>query len=85
LTYLAKCGTLDDNEILRLSTSAPEPAAVVGRIPIGASYAGIDCVSVHLLVHVVDGYLDEFEVYREDSSKVRCPPSDRESIDFDAC
>jgi hypothetical protein len=54
---------LDANGSLRLSTHVPTPAIVDRRIPIEGSYVDSDGVRVHVLLHVVDGYLEEFEVY----------------------
>lgn len=61
---------LDANGSLRLGVTVPRSAAVDRRIPVEASYLDDDGVRVHILLHVVDGYLDEFEVYREDSGQV---------------
>ena len=75
--------SLDANGSLRLSTQVSTPAMVDRRIPIEASYVDSDGVRVHVLLHVVDGYLDEFEVYREDSGAVNRLPGDRSSVDFE--
>ncbi|WP_448721617.1 DUF6984 family protein [Microbacterium natoriense] len=42
-----------------------------------------DGVRVHLLLHVVDGYLDELEVLRGDSGPIMSRPADQAELDFD--
>jgi hypothetical protein len=42
----------------------------VRRIPVEAEYEDLDRVTVHVLLHVIDGRLNEIEVYREDSAAV---------------
>lgn len=74
---------IDAGGSLRLSTRAEAPAAVTRRIPVEASYADRDGMGVHLLLHVVDGFLDEFEVFREDSRPVVNRPVDQTDLDFD--
>jgi hypothetical protein len=48
-------------------------ALVVRRIPVEASFRDLDGVVGHVLLHVLDGYADELEVYKEDSSDVLGP------------
>ena len=33
------------------------------RIPVEAEVEDLDAVTIHLLVHVIDGYIDELEIY----------------------
>jgi hypothetical protein len=40
-------------------------------VPVEAELVDEDGVIVHVLLHVVDGFLNELEVYREDSAPVR--------------
>jgi len=74
---------IDADGSLRLSTRASIRAAVSRRIPVEASYVDRDGVRVHLLLHVVDGYLDELEVLREDSGPIMSRPVDQAELDFD--
>lgn len=74
---------IDGDGSLRLSTRARVPAVVDRRIPVEASYLDRDGVRVHLLLHVVDGYLDEFEVFREDSGPVISRPVDQTDLEFE--
>jgi hypothetical protein len=66
---------IDQNGSLAL---APEPetlrAEVVRRIPVEAEFDDQDGVGVHVLLHVLDGYLNELEIYREDSSPLQREP-----------
>lgn len=71
-----RVSSIDADGSLRL---LPVPGAgladVKQRIPVEASYLDTDSVRVHLLVHVVDGLLNELEVFREDSGRVLTPPN----------
>lgn len=59
----------------RLAVADDVPhAAVVRRVPIEGEAADTDGVTVHLLVHVVDGRLRELEIYREDGQAVQSMP-----------
>jgi hypothetical protein len=40
------------------------------RIPIEGSCPDTDGVVIHILLHVVNGYLNEIEIYKDDSSRV---------------
>lgn len=42
------------------------PAQVVVRVPIEATGNDADGSTFHILLHVVNGYLDEMEIFRED-------------------
>lgn len=46
------------------------PAPVNRRIPVEAFFEDSDRTVVHVLLHVVGGYLSELEVYKEDNSPV---------------
>jgi hypothetical protein len=41
------------------------------RIPVEAELEDGDGVTIHLLLHVLEGYLNELEVYRDDSAPVQ--------------
>lgn len=62
---------LDLNGSVRLAVSTAEPAQVKRRIPVEGTYIDHDGVRVNVLLHVVDGYLDELEIYRDDSASVQ--------------
>jgi hypothetical protein len=51
----------------------PTAPPVIGgrRIPIEGEHVDRDGTVVHVLLHVVNGYLAEFDVYREDSGPVQ--------------
>jgi hypothetical protein len=46
-------------------------AEVTRRIPVEAELEDVDDVTIHALLHVIDGLINELEVYREDSSPIR--------------
>jgi hypothetical protein len=49
--------------------TAPK-ANVKGRVPVEAEVDDKDGVRIHLLLHVVNGFLNELEVFREDGSEI---------------
>lgn len=57
---------------LQPNQDAP-PAEVVRRIPVEAETDDLDGTPIHVLLHVVNGYMNELEVYREDSAKLARP------------
>jgi hypothetical protein len=80
---LARVRRLDENGSLEFEVRDDQPLAqVLRRIPIEAETVDSDGITMHLLLHVVDGRLKELEVYKEDSSAVvQLPdPSDLEMI-----
>jgi hypothetical protein len=47
------------------------PAGVTRRIPVEAELEDVDGMTIHVLLHVINGLMNELEVYREDSSPVQ--------------
>lgn len=74
---------LDENGSLRLHPGGTMPASVNRRIPVEANYPDADGVIVHVLLHVIDGRLDELEVYREDSERVLVPSTETNALEVD--
>jgi hypothetical protein len=74
---------IDSNGSLRLRPVDPNPATVTRRVPVEATYADADGVLVHVLIHVMDGVLDELEVYREDSGTVAVAPADASMLEVE--
>jgi hypothetical protein len=74
---------LDENGSLRLHPGNTIPAVVNRRIPVEASYPDADGVVVHVLLHVIEGLLNELEVYREDSGRVLIPSTETEALEVD--
>jgi len=62
---------IDDNGSLEFAPSDMMPADVVRRIPVEAELDDSDGVTIHVLLHVVDGLVKELEVYRDDSGPVQ--------------
>ncbi|MCI0561256.1 MAG: hypothetical protein MN733_22445 [Nitrososphaera sp.] len=56
--------------ILSTEQSPADRAFVRGRIPIEAEGYDSDGVKIHFLLHVVEGYLSELEIFREDSRPI---------------
>lgn len=67
----ARVTLLDSNGSLRFEVREGGQAGVVRRIPVEAETEDGDGVTVHLLLHVVDGLLNELEIYREDSKSLK--------------
>ena len=44
------------------------------RIPVEGEFEDVDGVTIHILLHVVNGLVTELEVYKEDGSLVECLP-----------
>ena len=71
----------DPSIILEVDKSLAGPAGVRTRIPVEAWGVDTDGTRFEVLLHVVDGYLWEIEVFRIDSEPVRLPdPADLQLI-----
>lgn len=66
-----KVQRIDDDGSLSLRPTNGPPASVIRRVPVEAELGDDDGVTIHALLHVVDGYLNELDVFREDGSLVR--------------
>ena len=64
---------IDADGSLELSVRNAPPASVARRVPVEAEAEDIDGITFHVLLHVVDGYVDELEVYREDGQSMKGP------------
>jgi hypothetical protein len=63
--------SIDRDGSLKFFNGGGARSEVVRRIPVEAETNDIDGVVIHVLLHVADGFLDELEIYREDSAGVR--------------
>jgi hypothetical protein len=70
---LATARLLDGDGSLELAVRDAPAATVVRRIPVEAEVEDRDGVTIHILLHVVDGYANELEVFREDGAPVQRP------------
>jgi hypothetical protein len=68
---VASVREIDDNGSLEFAPSDKTPAEVDRRIPVEAELDDSDGVTIHVLLHVVDGFVTELEVYRDDSGRVQ--------------
>lgn len=66
------CGCL--SVIFEVDKSKAKKAQVSHRVPIEAESTDLDGVKIHFLLHVVDGFLAEVEIFREDSGQLLAPP-----------
>jgi hypothetical protein len=67
--------SLDTNGSLAFVEVGGPLAEVVRRIPVEAEVEDEDGTIIHVLVHVLDGRLNELEIYREDSGLVARKPA----------
>lgn len=74
---------IDSDGSLRLRPVRGGAADVVRRIPVEATYADAGGGLVHVLLHVIDGQLDELEIYREDSGPVSVGPTEAIELEID--
>ncbi len=79
----ARVAPIDADGSLRLQPTTGTLAPVRRRIPVEATYADDDGVSVHVLIHVIDGLLDQLEIYREDSEPVLRPATQAPDLEID--
>jgi hypothetical protein len=68
---VASVRSIDNNGSLEFAPPDKEPAKVARRIPVEAELEDSDGVTIHMLLHVVDGLLKELEIYRDDSGRVQ--------------
>lgn len=61
---------LDENGSLYLRTSSPERASVKARVPTEGEARDTDGIMIHYLLHVVEGRIDQLEIFKEDLSRV---------------
>lgn len=60
---------------LDIGDSHGPPAKVIRRIPVEAEAEDSDGATIHLLLHVVDGYMKELELYRDGVGAVKRLPA----------
>jgi hypothetical protein len=67
--------SIDDEGSLKIKTSGPQ-APVTRRVPVEGCYFDNETgdnygPAINLLLHVINGMLDEFEVYKDDGSEIK--------------
>lgn len=70
----ARVEQIDSNGSLKFFVSSPTRVVTKFRIPVEGEFEDIDGTTIHVLLHVVNGIVDELEVYKDDSSAVRSMP-----------
>jgi hypothetical protein len=71
--------TIDEDGGLELRTESGDPAPASQRVPVEAeAKAKDDHMTVHVLLHVVDGRPVELEIYRNNGAQVEELPSPSE-------
>ena len=78
---IANCRALDVDQCeismlgsIELITSTPIPAPVVCSVPVEAAIRDVDGVVIHFMLHVVNGFVRELEISKEDFSEVISNP-----------
>jgi hypothetical protein len=61
---------IDEDKSLEFLVKSNVKAKVKKRIPIEAEFEDIDGVLIHILLHVIDGMVNELEIYKEDGSPI---------------
>jgi len=74
----ARVHAIDIEGSLALNVSSSEKADVKHRIPIEAEAQDRDGMTIHMLLHVVDGIASELEFYKDDSSPILVLPAVRD-------
>ena len=76
---------IDDDGSLDIRCACSTKAPVKRRIPTEAETKDRDGMTIHYLLHVVDGTMNELEVYKDDSSRViqHAQPEDLEVVILD--
>jgi hypothetical protein len=75
LLRLVLVKTIDKDGGLELQSQREGKAPVVKRVPVEAEGKDEDDVTVHMLLHVIDGRPIELEFFREDTETVKKMPS----------
>jgi hypothetical protein len=70
----AQVEQIDPGGSLRFIISSDKVAFVKSRIPVEAEFLDTDGVHRHILLHVLNGKIDELEFYKDDSSPVMQHP-----------
>jgi hypothetical protein len=74
--------TIDEYGSLKIKPSVTEQAAVPARIPVEGIDFDQDGYMIHYLLHVVDGVINELEIYKDNSAQIirRTDPKDLELL-----
>jgi hypothetical protein len=67
---LALVEQIDANGSLKFYVNGNVEAVTKFRIPTEGEFEDVDGVTIHVLLHVVDGRVNELEIYKDDSSPV---------------
>ena len=62
--------TIDEDKSLGFLVQSNVQAKVKRRIPVEAEFQDTDGVLIHILLHVMDGKVNELEIYKEDGSPI---------------
>ena len=66
---------IDQNGSLEFQIQTDQLAATDFRVPVEGEFEDVDGITIHVLLHVVGGRVQEMEIYKDDSSDVVEMPS----------
>lgn len=64
---------IDEFGSLRLRTESTEKAMVQTRVPIEGTGSDADGFLIHYSLHIVNGFVDELEIYKDNLAKIIKP------------
>jgi hypothetical protein len=73
-------GDNDNYGSIYLKTKSSRPAIVKSRIPVEAITYDSDGKSIEVLLHVVDGLVNELEIFKSDGSALLSPTIDTDKL-----
>ncbi|MDD2717225.1 MAG: hypothetical protein PHW04_15155 [Candidatus Wallbacteria bacterium] len=62
--------TIDENSSLGIKCNTAEKAVVQKTVPTEGEYQDSDGISVHILLHVMNGEIRELEIYKDDGTAI---------------
>jgi Domain of unknown function (DUF6984) len=71
----AQVRTIDQNGSLMFRVVGPRAAQIRSRVPVEGEAVDADGMTIHVLLHVVDGQLNELELFKDDLGTVIDFPS----------
>ena len=77
----ARVEEIDSNGSLRFFECGSTRSSAKYRVPVEGFYEDSDGIQVRILLHVINGQINELEIYKDDSSKVlRLPDAEFLSV-----
>jgi hypothetical protein len=76
---LSKCqvGVIDEEGSIKIHSALGTKAPVRFRVPVEARGKDTDGVGIEIILHVIDGIVDELEILKDDGSRIKSMPDVR--------